>query len=500
MFEIFTEHWDFWISGVAALSGVVGVIWGIKTSYQSTFRKTIGYRVISNASIVDFHKDLDQEVEVILKPKVAMYEKLSSQVTTNPDPDKNTSSLATTPNAITQNGQLSLLPEEKTVMNNARLVIIEVKNLGNTIIKKSDLSLSRFRFQKGKVLLCGVQDQYVYPPTALNRINNGLQIDKDKEYVEFIPDYLNKGDRANIKIMISEDISLKPEFDIEGGKAKEIKSDQPQLTRRMILIGSSGLLGGLLVAGAIKPISTFALGQCSLGSIIIGGSSAFLPTAEEAKNEYHNACSLGPIVADINVVTADSKQGINQLVSGQIQIAFSELPLQDAQSIAARSNQQIQANPVGLVVFTLIINQKAGNIQSLTIDQIKNIYIGKFTNWSELGGNNEPISLLSRNEGSGTRRAFERFVLKEQVHGDIPSVSSTKDMYEAVIDPQRPGAIGFVDLKTAQEHASSGKATILTIEGQEASTQNAGQGKYIFCAMEYLYTRQKPWFTCDFIH
>src|SRR5262249_39941397 len=155
-----------------------------------------------------------------------------------------------------------------------------------------------------------------------------------------------------------------------------------------------------------------------------------LPTANRATTEYHNVCSVGPIIADIRGVTADSTQGINQLLDRQIQVACSELPLQDAEKIAAKENQQIEANPVGLVVFALIVNQNVG-IQNLTLQNIEDIYTGRITNWREVGGNKGNISLLSRNPGSGTRRAFERFVFRGQ-YGTMTSVSSTGNMYNAV--------------------------------------------------------------------
>ena len=128
-------------------------------------------------------------------------------------------------------------------------------------------------------------------------------------------------------------------------------------------------------------------------------------------------------------------------------------------------------------------------IQNLRVKDIQDIYSGRVTDWSDVRGNKGKISLLSRNPGSGTRRAFERFVFTEQ-YGTITSVLSTEDMYSAVIDT--PGAIGYVDLKTAQERSSKGKATIVTIEGQEASTQNAAQKQYSFCAMEYLFKLRDP--------
>jgi len=128
-------------------------------------------------------------------------------------------------------------------------------------------------------------------------------------------------------------------------------------------------------------------------------------------------------------------------------------------------------------------------IQNLSVKDIQDIYSGQTKDWHRVGGNQGDIHLLSRHPGSGTRRAFERFVFRGQ-YGTITPVSSTEDMYDAVINT--PGAIGYVDLKTAQERSSKGKATIVTIEGQEASTQNAAQRLYSFCAMEYLFTLRDP--------
>jgi hypothetical protein len=66
-------------------------------------------------------------------------------------------------------------------------------------------------------------------------------------------------------------------------------------------------------------------------------------------------------------------------------------------------------DPVG-ILFTLVINAGTG-VQDLTVGQIHQIHAGKVTNWEDLGGNDQPVRLGSRNPGSGTRAAFQRQVL-----------------------------------------------------------------------------------------
>ena len=65
--------------------------------------------------------------------------------------------------------------------------------------------------------------------------------------------------------------------------------------------------------------------------------------------------------------------------------------------------------PIAFFLFTLVAGPDAG-VQDLTLDQIRSIYAGKVVNWREIGGNDLPIRLVSRNPGSGTRAAFQRRV------------------------------------------------------------------------------------------
>lgn len=113
------------------------------------------------------------------------------------------------------------------------------------------------------------------------------------------------------------------------------------------------------------------------------------------------------------------------------------------------------------------------NVEDLTIDQIKGIFGGTITNWSEVGGSDASIIVVSREEGSGTRAAFEEMVLGEEVlmtetailqpsNGSIRSTISTT-----------PNSIGYLSFGYLDETVK-----IIKVEGVAATEENASNGSY----------------------
>src|SRR5205807_4360916 len=66
---------------------------------------------------------------------------------------------------------------------------------------------------------------------------------------------------------------------------------------------------------------------------------------------------------------------------------------------------------VAIVVFVMIVNSKVTGVTNLTIDQLKGIYDGTITNWSQVGGPNLKIVVVSRPTSSGTRATFQKYIL-----------------------------------------------------------------------------------------
>ncbi|MFO0211006.1 MAG: phosphate ABC transporter substrate-binding protein, partial [Pseudanabaena sp.] len=104
-----------------------------------------------------------------------------------------------------------------------------------------------------------------------------------------------------------------------------------------------------------------------------------------------------------------SSQGLQNLISGSIAIAATSRPLKAAEAQAGVQLVPIAKDAIAVVVG--INNPFKGN---LTKEQVRDIYQGKITNWSQVGGTNQPIKVINRATSSGTREAFQDIVLLGQ--------------------------------------------------------------------------------------
>ncbi|GCE21172.1 hypothetical protein KDK_49720 [Dictyobacter kobayashii] len=128
-------------------------------------------------------------------------------------------------------------------------------------------------------------------------------------------------------------------------------------------------------------------GDCALGSITVGGSSAFNATATTAAQDYQASC---PIAA-ISLQEDSSGKGINDLVDGKIQIANAELPIAQARQLA---KTDLNATSIGIIPFVVIVHTAVVGIDSLTSTQLQKIYSGSVTNWKQLNGPDLPVKAV----------------------------------------------------------------------------------------------------------
>ncbi|WP_055076088.1 phosphate ABC transporter substrate-binding protein [Pseudanabaena sp. 'Roaring Creek'] len=104
-----------------------------------------------------------------------------------------------------------------------------------------------------------------------------------------------------------------------------------------------------------------------------------------------------------------SGQGLQNLMNGTVAIAASSRPLKTAETQAGILLVPIAKDAIAIVIG--INNPFKGNLSK---DQIRDIYQGKITNWSQVGGANQPIKVINRATTSGTREAFQDIVLLGQ--------------------------------------------------------------------------------------
>lgn len=160
-------------------------------------------------------------------------------------------------------------------------------------------------------------------------------------------------------------------------------------------------------------VSALVIGVMGLGFVGCGASNS--GGSESSTISVSGSTSVGPLMEKLaekyeenNDVTIEINQtgssaGIKDATNGVSEIGMSSRDLKDEEK--GSLDETIIAYD-GIAVIT----NTANKIQGLTMDQLKDIYTGKITNWKELGGNDAPIVVVSREEGSGTRTTFEEMV------------------------------------------------------------------------------------------
>lgn len=111
-------------------------------------------------------------------------------------------------------------------------------------------------------------------------------------------------------------------------------------------------------------------------------------------------------------------------------------------------------------------------VKNLTLDEITSIYKGEITNWSEVGGENKNIVVVSREDGSGTRAAFEELLKfeNELTHNALIAEGNGNVQTTVAGNPQ---GIGYVSLTSINKTVSS-----LLVEGIEATIENVISEEY----------------------
>ena len=138
-----------------------------------------------------------------------------------------------------------------------------------------------------------------------------------------------------------------------------------------------------------------------------------------------------------------SGTGIQAVQEGRCDIGLSSRGLKDEEKAAGLQETVLAYDGIAVIV------NPANPVEDLTLAQIADIYTGKITNWSELGGSDSEIVLIGREAGSGTRSGFEEIVEVKDLCQYRQELSSTGDVIATVA--QNPGAIGYASLASVKD-------------------------------------------------
>lgn len=212
------------------------------------------------------------------------------------------------------------------------------------------------------------------------------------------------------------------------------------------------------------------------GKISASGSTALLPLLKPAQEEFQNKHAK----VTVNVAGGGSFTGMNQVAEGSVDIGNSDVNLPDDYKDKGLVDHKVVVEP-----FVFIVD-KANNIDSLTKDQVVAILTGKVTNWKEVGGSDQKITLIHRAKSSGSRATISDVVLKGADFTDDAVIQDSNGAVRAAIS-STPGAIGYVDAPYADDSVK-----VLKFDGVEFSAQNVIDGKYPIYGYGHMYTKGEP--------
>lgn len=209
------------------------------------------------------------------------------------------------------------------------------------------------------------------------------------------------------------------------------------------------------------------------GQLQLAGSTTVQPLAEVLAEAF---MKLNPDLV-IEIQGGGSSVGVTSAGEGTVDIGNASRDIKDS---------EFEKFP-DLQVFTIaydgiaIVTHPDTQLGTLSIEQVRDIFAGEITNFSEVGGPNAPITVVSREEGSGTRAAFEELVMEYQ---DAAGEKQEKAIFERALLQQSngqvrttvsttPNSIGFLSFGFLDDSTRP-----VAIDGVQPSVANVKKGSY----------------------
>lgn len=197
------------------------------------------------------------------------------------------------------------------------------------------------------------------------------------------------------------------------------------------------------------------------GSITLAGSTSM----EKFSNALAEAFMEKYPDVTVQAEFTGSSAGVEAVLAGQSDIGNSSRNLKEEEKEKGAVENIVAIDGIA------VVTDPENAVADLTKDQLINIYNGTVTNWKELGGADQPIVVVGREAGSGTRGAFEEILKLEDACKYANELDSTGAVMAKVASV--PGAVGYVSLDVIDDTVK-----VLTLDGVEASEENIKSGEY----------------------
>lgn len=234
---------------------------------------------------------------------------------------------------------------------------------------------------------------------------------------------------------------------------------------------------GLIVIIFAAVFSLTGCGAKKSQSITVVGSTALQPLVERAATNYQ----LKNSQVNITVQGGGSGTGLSQVQAGAVTIGNSDVFAENQAGIKA---SLLVDHKVAVVGIAPVVNKKV-TVRNLTSHQLAQIFTGKITNWRQVGGKNQKITIINRAQGSGIRNAFESIIL----NGKTAIQSQEQDSNGTVqkIVAATPGAISYLSFSYVND-----QVRVLKLDGVTPVAKNVMNNRWKVWSYEHMYTKGKP--------
>ena len=198
------------------------------------------------------------------------------------------------------------------------------------------------------------------------------------------------------------------------------------------------------------------------GTIKLAGSTSMEKLCEAMAESF---MEKNPGVT-VTVEYTGSGAGLESLAAGSVDIGNASRGLKDEEKASGEVENIVAIDGIA------VITNKSCSIKDVTSKDLAKIYTGEITDWAELGGEEQPIIVIGREAGSGTRDAFEELLEVKDGCVYAQELDSTGAVLAKVA--ATPGAIGYVSLDVVDDTVSE-----LKIDGVEPTEEEILAGKYM---------------------
>jgi len=217
------------------------------------------------------------------------------------------------------------------------------------------------------------------------------------------------------------------------------------------------------------------------GKIVVDGSTTVGPIAKAFAEYYMGKHTK----VNITVSESGSGNGAKSLINSACDVASMSRPMKDSEKQAAMDAGVMPVEHIVAMDGIAVVVHMSNPVAGLTIDQLRDIYTSKTIRWSELGGPDKPIVVISRDTNSGTYETYESLVMHKEKMGEaVEYVGSNGAIRQRVMST--PGAIGYVGLAFTE-----GVKPVL-VNGVEAIPETVVTKEYPIARPLYMYTNGEP--------